>query len=228
MALCDLNRDFCPDFTATFVAVIDQRIDTARLINDPEKTFLRNDLGFRDDDIQHDFQDAVKFFNETYGLDFLESQPNEQNEYVLENSRMNLYRLHENVQFRLALNNWIRTGSTRTTCSNLQTGGYLTKDHIVHGSYGGVDGIPVNEGDFMIYGYHIFDVCSQSPIIIQVQSASPFRRVPFDGLLSIDYDAYNQVLGYGKALGIVSNKPDPDFPGVSRYITRLVYSFPAI
>ena len=65
----------CPDFSATFVGVIDQRVGPQRLISDPEETFFRNDMGLRDSDIQHVFQDAVKFFNETYGLDFSNSQP---------------------------------------------------------------------------------------------------------------------------------------------------------
>ena len=38
-------------------------------------------MGFRDDAIQHNMsQDAFKFFNDTYGLDFSLSQPNEENE----------------------------------------------------------------------------------------------------------------------------------------------------
>ena len=228
---CCASLDFCPDFTATFVAVIDQVIDAEeRLISDPEETFFRNDLGFRDDDVQHVFENAIKFFNETYGLDFSESQPNEQNEYVLENAKMDLFRFHEYVRFRIVFNNWIQTGNTRTTCNDAQIGGYraiFTKDQIVHGTYGGVDGIPVKAGDFMVYGYHILHVCSQSPVIIQAQSASPIRQVPVEAVSYLDVDVYNQVLGYGKAIGTVGSKPDPDFPGEFRLVARVVYTFPA-
>ena len=230
MVLISVGLDFCPDFTATFVAVIYQRIDTVMtLTNDPEETFFKNDLGFRDDDIQHAFEDSVKFFNETYGLDFSESQPNEQNEYVLENAKMHLFRLHENVHYRVVFNNWIQTGNTRTTCPNAQIGGYrvtFTKDQIVHGTYGGVDGVPVKEGDFMVYGYHILYVCGQSPVIIQAQSTSPIHQVPVESVFYLDIDVYNQVLGYGKAIATVGSKPDPDFPGEFRLVARVVYTFP--
>ena len=70
VSLCD-KVTFCPDFTATFVGLVDQTVeDPLILIDDPEQTFFKETLGFRDDDIQHAFQDALKFFNETYGLDF--------------------------------------------------------------------------------------------------------------------------------------------------------------
>ena len=187
VSLCCCHHDFCPDFTATFVAVIDQRIGTERLISDPEQTFFKTDLGFRDADIQHVFDDAVKFYNETYGLDFSESQHNEQNEYFLENAKMHLFRFHEGVRYEIVYNSWIQTGNTRTACRDAQIGGYLvtfTKDQIVHGTYGGVDGVPVSTGDYMAYGYHTLNVCDQSPVVLQVQSASPFRQVPVDGVFN--------------------------------------------
>ena len=221
---------FCPDFSATFVGVIDQRVGPQRLISDPEETFFRNDMGLRDIDIQHVFQDAVKFFNETYGLDFSNSQPNEQKEYFLENAKLNLFRFHEDVRFRVVYNNWITTGNTRTTCDNIKIGGYIvtfSRDQLLHGSYGGVDGIPARVGDFIEYGYHIFFVCDQSPIIVLTKNASPFRQEPVDGTVFVDFDIYNQVLGYGKSLGILSTKAYNDNPGQFRLVVRLVYTFPA-
>ena len=49
-------------------------------------TFFKDEMGLRDDDIQHVLSDAIKFYNKSYGLDFSGSQPNEQNEYFLENA----------------------------------------------------------------------------------------------------------------------------------------------
>ena len=36
------------------------------------------------------------------------------------------------------------------------------------------------------------------------QNASPFRREPVDGAVFLDFDTYSHVLGYGKALGLIS------------------------
>ena len=224
--LCDPAHS-CPDFTAMFVGVIDQTVGPQRLISDPDQTFFKDDMGLRDDDIQHVLSDAIKFFNESYGLDFSGSQPNEQNEYFFENAKVSLFRFHEDILYQVVFNNWIQTGNTRTTCREIQIGGYLVSfsgDQLLHGSYGGVDGIPARVGDLIEYGYHIFFVCDQSPVVVQFQNAIPFRQDPV-GTTIVDFDIYNQVLGYGKAHGILSIKPDDENPGQFRNVVRLVYTF---
>ena len=224
VTLCGTQN--CPDFTATFVGMIDQTVDFMILRSDPEMTFFKEDMGLRDDDIQHVFDDAIKFYNETYGLDFSNSPPNEQNEYFFENANMSLARLNEHVHYRLIFNNWIQTGNTRTTCRDIRFGGYLvtfTGDQLLHGSYGGEEGIPAGMGDSVEYGYYIIDVCDQSPVIIQFQNASPFRREPVDGAFVLDLDIYNQVLGYGKALGVASRKPVET--GQFSLVARVAFTF---
>ena len=70
----------CPDFSATFVMIVDQTIGGPFFVlDDPEQTFLK-EIGFRDNDIQHALEDAIKFFNTTYGLDFSLSPPNKKQE----------------------------------------------------------------------------------------------------------------------------------------------------
>ena len=63
----------CGQFPASFVAVIDQNIDApdAFAVADPELTYFKEVLNFRDDDIQHSIENILKFFNQSYGLDFL-------------------------------------------------------------------------------------------------------------------------------------------------------------
>ena len=221
----------CSAFTATFVALSDQILDHPNaLMNDPEMTFFKEDMGLRDDDIQHVFDDAVKFYNETYGLDFSNSPPNERNEYFFENAKMTLFHLHEDVHYQVIFNNWIQTGNTRTTCGDIQVGGYqvtFTGDQLLHGSYGGVEGTSAVVGNSIQYGYDIIDVCDQSPVIVQFQNTSPLRIEPVDGDVSLNFDIYNNILGYGKALGFSSAKPDPDNPGKYRIIFRFVFTFPA-
>ena len=100
----------------------------------------------------------------------------------------------------------------------------FTGDQLIHGSYGREEGIPAAVGTTIQYGYDVIDVCDQSPVIVQFQSASPFRSEPVDGMFFANYDIYNRVLGYGKALGIVSIKPGQD-SGKFHLIFRLVYTF---
>ena len=229
ISLCDLRLGYCPDLTATFVTVINQTFDDPLYtIADPEMTFFKDIMGFRDDEIQHAFEDAVKFFNETYALDFTLSPPNEQNEYFFENAKMTLFRFREDVRYRVVFNNWIHTGSTHTSCDEVQIGGYIvtfTGDQLLHGSYGGVEGIPATVGEFTEYGYNKFYVCDQSPVIIQIQNATPFRREPIDGTLFLHFDTYNNILGYGKAMGVIISKPDRENPEKYRAVVRVVFTF---
>ena len=230
ISLCDPGSAHCSDLTATFVTVINQTFDNPiYTIADPEMTFFRDIMGFRDDEIQHAFEDAVKFFNKTYGLDFSLSPPNEENEYFFENAKMTLFRFQEDVRYQVVFNNWIRTGSTRTSCAEVQIGGYLvtfTGDQLLHGSYGGVEGKPAGVEEFTEYGYNKFYVCDQSPVIIQIQNASPFRSEPVDGLFFLNFDTYNNILGYGKALGVITVEPDRENPEKYRSVVQVVYTFP--
>ena len=222
---------FCPAFTATFTALVEQTVDDldifAILIDDPEQTFFKEVIGFRDSDIQHAKDDALKFFNRIYGLDFSLTLPNEQGEYFLGNASLSLTRT-EDFRYLLVSSNWIQTGSTRFTCRDIYFGGYVvgfTGDTLLHGTYGGADGKPVGEGNSLQYGYMSIDVCDQSPIIIQYSTPVPFRFEPIDGTGIFHFDLYNNVLGYGKAVQTVTIRPDE---GKYRINNRAFFTFPAV
>ena len=116
----------CHPFSATFVAIIDQNIDNPRHIHvdDPQLTFFRDIMKFRDDAIQHTLEDAIKFFNETYGLDFFLSPPTDQNEYFYQNAQLSPFTLSDDIDYLVTLNNWIQTGNTRSTCYRFRDGGF--------------------------------------------------------------------------------------------------------
>ena len=71
------------------------------------------------------------------------------------------------------------------------------------------------------------DVCDQSPVIIQFSTPTPLRYEPVDRTGISHFDIYNNVLGYGKAVGAVTIKPDYDNPGKYRISSRDVFTFPA-
>ena len=56
----------CPEYSAAFVTAVDQLLHRPSTIApDPEFTFFKEELGFREDDIQHTLEDTFKFFNNT-------------------------------------------------------------------------------------------------------------------------------------------------------------------
>ena len=68
-------------------------------------------------------------------------------------------------------------------------------------------------------------MCDQSPFVVQFQNVSPFHIEPANGAICVDFDTYYQVLGYGKALGVLSIKLDPDNSGQVRLLLLIVYTF---
>ena len=200
-------------------------------VDDPELTFFKTYLGLRDSDIQHTTDDAIQFFNNTFGLDFSNSPPNEKNERFLSSAKMSPFMLSPDVvDYIVTDNHWIRTGNTRSSCYHIREGGFqvtFSAERILCGSYGGAEGKPVGTTNLVAYGFFHIDVCKQSPVIIQFQSSTPIRTEPIDGIAVFTSDLYNRVLGYGKLHGIIQIYPDPNESGKLNTVYRGVYTFPA-
>ena len=83
----------CPSdhFSATFMGTVDKVFTGApsASVVDPEQKYFKEILGFRDNDIQHITVDAMTVFNDTYGLDFFASVPNDMNDRFFENVKIN-------------------------------------------------------------------------------------------------------------------------------------------
>ena len=223
----------CPSdyFSAVFTATIDQTVDNPGEIieDDPELTFFKDYMNLRDAAIQHTIDDAMKFFNDTYGLDFSDSPPNEKNEYFVENAKMNPYKFSPHINFIFSDNLWLRTGSTHSSCYHAHAGGLqvsFSGDQILHGSYGGTEGKTVGPSDTVYYGFDIIDACKQSPIIIQFQSRSPFHiERAIAGIFPFSDEIYSRVLGHGFCHGIFQYYPDPNESHRFRIVHRTVYTF---
>ena len=235
-AILSVSCQTCPSdyFTAAFFITVEARfkVTSPPFIPDPELTYFKDLLNFRDDDIQHFIEDAIKFFNDSFGLDFSDSIPNEQNERFIENAKMSPFRTSPEVvegQY-VTVNTWLRSGSTRSNCYQMQDGAFaitFVNSATVYGSYGGPAGKPIGPTDQIVYGFYHFDVCQQSPVVIQLQSATPFRTVPVDGVTVFSNDVYSTVLGYGRVEGRFSVRPEPDDPGYLRLRARTSFTFPA-
>ena len=117
----------CPAdwFPAVFTATIDQVADKPVPFNDdPEFSFFKNVIKFRDEAIQHTTEDAIQFFNDSYGLDFSSSTPNVQNERFFQNASVNPVILNPDMHPIVTYSNWIQTGSTHSSCFNIRKGGF--------------------------------------------------------------------------------------------------------
>ena len=226
-SFCYFQTD-CPDFTAAFTVSIDQLVDNPVVaVDDLDQTFFREILRFTDDDIQRTLEKAMEFFNETFGLDFSLTTPNEQNEYFLGNARLSPF-FPEDVNFVVAFNNRLRTGNARTTCRDVQVGGFrvsFSGDRVLHGSYGGVEGRPVTVGNTMDYAFIVINVLPHRPVIIQYRTPSPFRIEPIDGVGVLNFQLYNRFLGSGIARGTVTVRPDENNPGKFRITARNAFTF---
>ena len=222
----------CPSdhFSAIFAATIDMSTGSHSILEDPELSFFKTCVKLRDSDLHHTIDDGIQFFNNTFGLDFSDSPPNEKNQHFFQNATMTPFFVSPDRNFVVTDNHWIRTGNTYSSCYSVCYGGFMvtfSAEQILHGSYGGAKGKPVGVRDDLQYAFANIDACKQSPLIIQVQSRYPNRIEPIDGTQVHTYDTYNQVLGYGTAHGIVQVSLDPNEPGIVHIVLRLIFVFPS-
>lgn len=62
---------------------------------------------------------------------------------------------------------------------------------MLHGVYGGEDGIPVNEGDFLGCGYYIiFNACAQQPILIKLLLQHAYCQLKDGGVPTLQLPAW--------------------------------------
>ena len=224
----------CPSdhFTALITATLDQTFDDPTLITlDPELSFFKTIMNFREATIQHVTEDAIDFFNNQYGVDFFNSLPNEQNQRFFQNATLNTVFFPPEINFVVTVNHWIQSGMTHSTCYSTRIGGFqvsFSGEQILYGNYGGAEGKLVGTESILLYGFYNIYVCKQSPIIILVQTPSPSTQVNVAGtsVSVFNYKLYNQVLNYGRGIGTTRVAPNPDDPQRFDATIRHTMTFP--
>ena len=197
----------CPagHYSAVIVGSVDQINENPSIYSeDPSLLFFRKGLNLQEDEINHVFDDAMNFFNYTFGLDFTNSPPNEENIRYLENAKMYPFIVHDNINFIATANNWIRNGNTRSRCYRIYDGGIIVRFlnyTTLHGQYGGDEGKPAGPFNLLLYAFYSIDACEQSPVLIHYRCPTPLRQEPIDLTnVGICY-AYNRALGRGRVRG---------------------------
>ena len=195
---------------------------------DPQMRFFRDMLRFTEQQTQQLVENAIQHFSTQFGLDFSNIEPNDANQRFLGNAMFQPIKVPFNAS--AIANRWILTGNSRSRCFPVGSGSLrviFNDTMMLHGMYGGVDGRPVNAGDFLLYGYFaIFDACPQQPMLIQFQGDTPARVLPVEGWLIEEGRLYNRQLGRGRSQNTVKNSISQDDPTMVMIKNQLMMSFP--
>jgi len=171
---------------------------------DPDLVFYRNILRFTEEEIDRDREAAMQFYNDMYGLDFTNIEPNDQGQRILGNATFEPGMSPFNLTY--VFNSWLVSGRTKTKCFPAANGGFgvrFTGPMLLHGEYGGEEGKLVSTNENLFYGYgYVFDACKQQGLTFQFQSLAPSRSVPVDGYGVAIFRVHNRMLGEGILWGV--------------------------
>ena len=220
----------CPTpewFAAEFVGIVDKVVSSPVLV-DSSLSFFREDLRFTEEQIAQVTEDAIQFYNTRFGLDFSQSEPDEMGRRFYQNATFFPARLSREDQYVITFNRWIVSGNTRSVCFESGIGSLkveFSDQQILHGTYGGEEGIPVTPPDALVYGWYNIPVCPQEPLVLLAICPTPFRLEPHDGIMNINCDLYHRVWGRGLVQGIIQYIPTED--GRIHFMVREILTFPA-
>ena len=173
---------------------------------DSDLDFYRKVLRFTEEEIDRDREAAMQFFNDTYGLDFTNIEPNKQGQRTLGNATMEPFTIPYNFTF--VFNSWLVNGRAKTRCFPVGDGGYhvrFTGPMMLHGEYGGEVGKLVIVLDRLFYQHqYVYEACKQQGIIFQIETVAPLRILPSDpgGFIVFNFRVRNRVLGEGTVWGV--------------------------
>ena len=225
------GHEKCPQ-GAEFIITFDGVISLADFVQnspDPNFTFFRNVLKFSEQEIQTASQSAIDYFNTTYGLDFSQSEPNQQGHRIFQNASFGAGQAPFTATTKA--NRWLVTGSTRSRCFDVRLGWFgvsFLGQQVLHGTYGGTEGRIVNGPvqDAITWVYVWINSCPQSPVVILLRTTAPsVGRTP-DGLSIEAYAASHRILGNGISLSTLFINPLPPDRRLARFVLYNSVSFP--
>jgi len=174
---------------------------------DPNLTFFSEVLGYSDDQIQQEVQNALQFLSERFGLDFSLSQPNELGVRFFQNATLQPVRRVLDVV--AILNRWLLTGNTRSKCFLIALGGFriaFSGEQLLRGTYGGAEGIYVPNERCLNYIYLSITVSPPcEPIVIRRTTPRPIQDqlIGDEQTLPIFFELSHRTLGQGSEEGLI-------------------------
>ena len=222
----------CPTdwFSAQIVLTADFIVPpTLRASNqDLDLTFFREELRFTEAEIDLARRSAIDFFNTRFGLDFSQVDPNVPERRVFQNATFEPFFL--TVPFTATVDRWLVTGNTRSgRCFNTREGGFVvdfTSNQVLHGTYGGTEGIVVAPGENMAWAYYSIDACEVAPVLILLTSDVPARTTP-DGIILDSNILFHRTLGRGSENSVNTFTPIANSTNF-QFVTRRILVFPDV
>ena len=209
---------------AGFMQITDTMF-TAGSIVDADLVYFRETLRFTEEEIDREREAAIDFFNQRFGLDYSNIEPDELGQRVLGNTTFRPVVFPYNGT--LVHNQWLLNGKEKTKCYQLGDGGFQANfdgNVRLFGEYGGEEGLTASQGESVLYGRdYLYDACSHTGIIFQTESITPIRVVPTDGWIVLTFSVRNRELGEG-TIGGISRVTQVNSTTL-RYESRQVYVF---
>ena len=233
-AATSVHPQQCPGpndwFSSQFVSLVDQVIPISLTAPSPDVylRFFKDIMHFSDAEIKDATEDAINFFNTKYGLDFSDQQPDELGRRFLGDATFFAFELAPEQKYTITFHRWLITGDTIPTCFENRDGGFqvsFSSETMLHGTYGGVEGKPIQPGELLVWGFYNIPVCPQQPIVIHYESRTPFRTEPVDGISILNCDLFHRELGEGIASGVVVVTPTKN-PEMVHFVIRTLFTFP--
>ena len=194
-------------------------------IVDADLVFFRETLRFTEEEIARERESAIDFFNQRFGLDYSNIEPDELGHRVLGNTTFRPVVFPYNGT--LVHNQWLLNGKEKTKCYQLGDGGFQANfdgEVRLFGEYGGEEGLTASQGESVLYGRdYLYDACSHTGIIFQTESLTPIRVDPTDGWIVLTFRVRNRELGEG-VIGGISRVTQVNSTTL-RYESRQVYVF---
>ena len=139
------HAEECPSgwFDVSFTITIDTAIPRDDFSGvDTDLHYFRETLRLTDEETEQVTQDALEFYNTTYGLNFLSSPVDAAGRRQFENTTLIPFEVPFNVP--VIHNRWIINGRKGVNrCFYMKEGGYnavFNGEQMLHGTYGGKDG----------------------------------------------------------------------------------------
>ena len=218
----------CPEewFAAEFSVIANSTYAAADAGPDTDNTFFRDVVKFTDEETETYLQNAINFYATRFGLNY-STEPDEFGVRHFQNTTFSP--INFSVTLTATVNSWLRSGQTRSACYPVRAGGYriqFNAEQILHGTYGGEQGILASSNDGIAYGYYVIDVCPQEPLLIRFESTIPYRFDPIDGYSVTKEDVFHRTLGEGLAFGTLKTTNESADGSILRYEFRVVFNFP--
>ena len=168
---------------------------------DTNLTFFREILGLDDAEVEQETQNAFQFFNERFGLDFSQSEPNELGIRSFQNATFQPNRQPSGIF--ITFNCWLLTGNTRSRCFIVSISGYYVNfigEQTLRGTHGGEEGIQVTNSRVLCYEYISISIPRRDPVVIQRRTPKPNEAAQI-GLFTLFYELSHPTLGRGALQG---------------------------